>query len=451
MYALFLFIFFPILYNKNRTWYFIYALLFFLIGRFIAYKAGISYATIIHNVFFIGILIPFITDRAYHKFFLPVLLWVLVYASYLFFLHLSHGNDFFRDLKDNFRILVVFIFAVQGFESVKTNKIDMGYFVKAFSVILIFEVLLGWMQYCFHDFGNFFRITEYTWNGEVRSMSGDKANILDASLCFGTLMRPSGYANYLATSIVVLFLAKSKSGFKTSDYLFLGFSILTLLITGIRAPFLILLFMLFFIVMRGKKTHQKILYLATGLAAFIFLLPFLSTIGSKGGLESYDNTVLRSLNVFTQIEEGTVTEESTLIWPLSMMPYIADNPLFGNGLHHGSGYFLALNFHILEDYSISDAGIFFYWAEYGLVGLLIFFFFYYYIVKISPQYGFDKSDIRFLVIMLFLQSIVDIGVLDNNCTTVFAIAPIMIMYYSRVKDSRKEFVFKHSIQKVESV
>ena len=209
--------------------------------------------------------------------------------------------------------------------------------------------------------------------------------------------------------------------------------------------------MLYFIIMRGKKTHQKILYLVAGLAAFIFLLPILSSIGSKGGLESYDNTVLRSLNVFTQIEEGTVTEESTFVWPLSMIPYIVEHPLFGNGLHHGSGYFLALNFHILEDYSISDAGIFFYWAEYGLIGLLVFFFFYYYVVKISPRYGIDKSDIRFLVIMLFLQSIVDIGVLDNNCTTVFAIAPILIMYYSRVKDSRKEFVLKQSSHKVELV
>lgn len=436
MYALFLFILFPLLYRNNRTWYFIYTLLFFVLGRFIAYKLEISYATIIHNVCYIGILLPFVFDRAYRKYFVPVALWLVAYITYLYLLHVLHGNDFVRDLKDNFRVLFVFILIVQVYENLKGNKINMDFFVKVFKVILLFEIALCWLQYVFHDFGNLFRITEYTWNGEVMSMSGNTAEMEGGNLCLGTLMAASTFANYLTFSIVALFLAKQKTGIQINDYILLGVCVLTLLITGIRAPFLILLLMLYFVLLRGKKTYLKILYLAIGLAATMLLLPILSSLGSQGGLDSLDNTVMRSLNVFTQLETGAISEEGTLTWPLSMIPYIVQHPLLGNGLHYGSGYFMALNLRVLEDLSLSDAGIFFYWAEYGLIGLLVFYFFYFYIVRVSSKYGFEKSDMRFLAIMLFLQSIVDCSVIDNYCTTVFALSPIMIMYYQRVKSAK---------------
>lgn len=452
MFALLLFILFPILYKSNRTWFFIYALLFFVIGRFIAYKVGISYATIIHNVFYIGVLVPFVADKAYRKFFLPAFLWVVVYSGYLYLLHAIHGNDFIRDLKDNFRVLFVFIFAAEVFENIKSNKIDLGYFLKAFKVILLFEISLCWLQYLFHDFGNFFRITEYTWNGEVMSMTGDSNEMVDSNLCLGTLMGSSTFANFLSISIATWFLAKHKEGFLLKDYLFLGLSVLTLMITGIRAPFLVLILMLYFILMRGKKTYLKVAYLVVGVLAFVILLPILSGIGSQGGLNSLDNSVLRSLNVFTQLESGSFSEESTFTWPLSMIPYIVQHPLLGNGLHYGPGYYMPLNFHVLEDLSLSDAGIFFYWAEYGLIGILIFYFFYFYIVRISSRYGFDKSDIRFLVIMLFLQSIVDCSVIDHYCTSVFVLAPILIRVYenqavvkrnAKVSNRAKEITFSY--------
>ena len=374
MYALLLFILFPILYSrKNRTWYFIYALLFFVIGRFIAFKLGISYAIIIHNVFYLGVLIPFMTDKVYQKYYLHAGLWLIVYAAYLFFLHAIHGNDFVRDLKDHFWILFVFIFIVEVFENIKRNRIDLSYFVKVFQIILIFEIVLCWMQYFFHDFGNFFRVTEFTWNGEAMSMSGRSDDVLDNNLCYGTLMRGSSMANFLAISLGSLFLAKQKKGLTQRDYIFLGIGVLTLLITGIRAPFLVLLLMLFFVLLRGKKLSLKIVYIVAGVALFMFVMPVLSNIGSQGSLNSLDNTVLRSLNVFTQLETGSFAEESTFTWPLSMIPYIVEHPLLGNGLHYGPGYYMALNFHVLEDLSLSDAGIFFYWAEYGLIGLLIFY------------------------------------------------------------------------------
>lgn len=429
MYALLLFILFPILYKQNRTWYFIYSLLFFVLGRFIAFKLGISYAVIIHNVFYIGVLIPFLTDKTYWRYFLHVFLWLLVYMAYLFFLHAIHGNDFVRDLKDHFWCLFVFIFIVEVFDNLKRNKVDLAYFVKVFQLVLLFEIVLCWLQYFFHDFGNFFRITEYTWKGEEMSMTGTSDDVLDNNLCYGTLMRASTMASFLAISLGSLFLAKQKNGLTTRDFFFLGLGVLTLLITGIRAPFLVLLVMLFFVLLRGKRTSLKVLYIVGGIALVVFVLPILSQIGSQGSLNSLDNTVLRSLNVFTQLETGSFAEESTFTWPLSMLPYIVEHPLIGNGLHYGPGYFMAINFHVLEDLSLSDAGIFFYWAEYGLIGLLVFFYFYYYIVIISPRYGFEKSDIRFLIIMLLLQSIVDCSIIDTDCTTVFALAPILIRFY----------------------
>lgn len=429
MYAVILFILFPFFYNTSRTWYFIYALLFFLVGRFVAFKLGLSYAILIHNVFFIGTLLPFLTDKSYRAYIKPVILWALVYIGYLYFLHVIHGNDFASDLKANFRVLFVFIFAVQAFENIKQQKINLAYFVKIFKLILLSEILLCWLQYFFHDIGDFFRIASIYRNGMEVSMSGESADLLESNICLGTLMKASACANYLTSSIVVLFLAKRKAGFSRDDYVFLVFCVLTLLITGIRAPFLVLILMLYFILMKGRSTWKKIAYIAVGTLSVIILLPILSNIGSQGGVESLDNLVMRNLNVFTQLETGSFVEESTFTWPLSMMPYIADHPFLGNGLHHGVGYFMALNFHVLEDLSISDAGFFFHWAEYGLVGVIVFFFFYYYVIKISPRYGFDKTDLRFLVIMLFLQSIVDCSVIDNYCTTVFALAPIVMRKY----------------------
>lgn len=439
MFAFLLFILFPILYKKNRTWYFLYGLLFFVIGSFVAYKIGLFYATIIHNVFYMGVLLPFISDKAYKKFFTPILLWALAYITYLVFLHVYHGNDLFRDLKDNFRVLFVFVFVVEVYENLRMNRIDVGYFVNVFMAVLIFEIILCWIQYFSHGFGNFFRITEYTWNGEVMLMTGNSDDYLDNNLCFGTLMGGSTVANYLTVSIMTFFLAKQKRGFQIYDYIFLAVGLITLLITGIRAPLLVLLVMLYFLLLRGKKLYLKIVYLVVGIAVTVLLIPILSSIGSQGGLNTLDNTVLRSLNIFTQIETGSVSEEGTLTYPLSMIPYIVQHPLIGNGLHYGSGYYMELNFRVLEDYSLSDAGIFFYWAEYGLVGLLVFYYFYYYLVKICSRYGFEKKDIRYLVIILFFLSIVDCSVINNYCTTVFALSPIIIMYYQRAQSTKNEF------------
>lgn len=435
MYALFLFILFPLLYSYNRTWYFIYTLLFFVLGIFIAYKAGLSNAHIIHNVFYIGVLIPYITGRSFRKYDKQIIIWILVYVAYLLFLSIIHINDFVQDIKGNFRMLFVFIFAVEVYENIRMNRINLDYFVKAYKVIVVAEIILCWIQFFSHDFGNLFRITEYKMNGELTSISGSSEDILSNNLCYGTLMRASAIANFLTTSIVVLLLAKHKAGMKLNDYIFIAISVLTLLITGIRAPFLVLLLMFYFMFLRGRKNiYGKIADIVVVIVIFAFLLPFLSSIGAKGGLNSLDNTILRSLNVFTQFETGSISEEGTLTWPLSMIPYIVQHPLLGNGLHYGSGYFMSLNFHVLEDVSISDAGFFFYWAEYGLIGLLIFFFFYYYIVKIAPCYNIDKSAMRLLVIMLFLLSIVDCSIINLNCTTVFTLAPILIYYYSQSKD-----------------
>ena len=394
-----------------------------------AYKLGLSYATVIHNVFYIGILIPFLSDKAYRKYFAPVSLWVIAYVLYLLLLHFIHGNSFIGDLKYNYRVLFVFVFAVEVYENLNRNKIDLKYFVKVFKFVLFFEIVLCWFQFLFHGFGNLFRITEYTWNGEMRTMSGDTAELIDSNLCLGTLMGSSMFANFMAVSIVTLILAKHKAGLKRDDLLLLVLCVPTLLITGIRAPLLVMLLMLFLLLLRGKKTHIKVLYVFIGISATVLLLPALSRIGSQGGLNSVDNPVMRSMNVFTQFETGTISEEGTLTWPLSMIPYIVQHPLLGNGLHHRGGYLMGLNLHVIDDESPSDAGIFYYWAEYGLIGLLVFYFFYYYIIRICPRYGFNKSDIRILVIMLFLQSIVDLSVIDLYCTTIFALAPILIRYY----------------------
>ncbi len=431
MFALLLLVLYPVLYNKNRTWYFIYTLLFFVIGRFVAFKAGISYATIIHNISYLGVLLPFVSDKVYKKYFMPIILWVIVYVFYLVFLHIVHGNELFSDIKDNFRVLFVFILAVEVLENIKNNRIDNKYFYNAFKLILIFQIVLCWLQYAFHDFGNLFRVTEYTWNGQVMSMTGDSEDMVDSNLSIGTLMGSSPLANFLTVCIVLIFLAKSKSGLVLKDYFLLALGVITLLITGIRAPFLVLIVLLYFIVMRGKSFFNQLKYLFLGIVGIIILLPILSGIGSQGGLGSFDNTVMRSLNVFTQLESGSVSEEGTLTWPLSMVPYIVEHPLIGNGLHYGKGYFMVLNFHILEDNSITDAGLFFHWAEYGLVGIAVFFFFYYYLIRISTRFGFDKSDMRFLVITLLLLSIVDCSILSHYCTTVFALSPIIIGYYQK--------------------
>ena len=190
---------------------------------------------------------------------------------------------------------------------------------------------------------------------------------------------------------------------------------------------------------------MKKIIVALGIAiAAILIFPILSDIGDNfDSKNTFSNSPSRSLNLFTKLSQGTVESETTLSFPISMIPYIAKAPIFGLGLENKGGYYLYLSGKKLGEYSTSDAGLMFIWAEYGLVGLFILLFPFIYSYRLYKRGGMPKKIMLLCLLTLLLQSFVDQGFLHFQLMMTYAFSPILYYNYS-IQYSHSNRIVKQS-------
>ena len=438
-------IFLIVTYRKDKTKYIIYTLLAYYIIRLVSFKIGVSVAPIMMHTPSLALFFIFFTDGKYTKYYKACFIWIGVYTFYLLFLTAYNDIDFFRVLSKNYFPIAYMLYAIVIYENIRRNKINLSTCTSFFKIFLIIQIVLCWMQYFFYEFGSFFKIISFEWKGETLSITGNLDDQIDNNLMIGTFIGTSTLAGYLCTASLFYLIAKMQTQITLTDKLLLGCSILTLVFAGIKAPLATYIIMLFIAYIVFNKISMKKIIVALGIAiAAILIFPILSDIGDNfDSKNTFSNSPSRSLNLFTKLSQGTVESETTLSFPISMIPYIAKAPIFGLGLENKGGYYLYLSGKKLGEYSTSDAGLMFIWAEYGLVGLFILLFPFIYSYRLYKRGGMPKKIMLLCLLTLLLQSFVDQGFLHFQLMMTYAFSPILYYNYS-IQYSHSNRIVKQS-------
>ena len=425
-------IFLIITYIKDKTKYIIYTLLAYYIIRLVSFKIGVSVAPVMMHTPSLALFSIFFTDRKYAKYYKTCFIWASIYTFYLLFLTVYNDIDFFRVLRKNYLPMAYMLYAIVIYENVKHGKVNINTCTSFFKIFLIVQIILCWLQYFFYEFGSFFKIISFEWGGETLSITGNLDDQIDNNLMIGTFIGTSSMAGYLCTASLFYFIAKIQTKISLTDKLLLGCSAITLVFAGIKAPLAVYIIMLFILyVIFNKMSMKKFLVGASLIIVASVIFPILSDIGDNfDSKNTFSNSSSRSLNLFSQLSKGTIGSETTLSFPLSMIPYIAKAPIWGLGLENKGGYYLYLSGKRLGEYSTTDAGLMFIWAEYGLIGLLILLSPFIYLSRLYLKNGMPKKIIWFCLLTLLLQSFVDQGFLHFQLMMTYAFFPILYYNYN---------------------
>lgn len=284
-------------------------------------------------------------------------------------------------------------------EFFRLGKFNIERFVNALYFLFFLQVVIAVGQYFIPQFSNFF----YVIDSDDGLSIVDYANKLNnMRIISGTLISPSTLACFLSTSIFVLFLYGIKSRtltIKKISLLFVG--LVVLFMTGIRAPFFILVLFLSFSIYRIKKAYF-LTFLLLSLMIYSSSL-FTSTSYLGGGAAG------RMLDGFNILSSGTSgLSGSTLTYSIMMFPFFLMDPIFGISLYKSTGYHLIANVYVSE-MSVTDLYLMYLLCEVGIIGVIL------YILPLSKLrkvliYKPSKKILFGLLLFGILLGIVDQGI-----------------------------------------
>lgn len=416
---------FIIVYQINKTSYYIYSILFPYVGYFILNKAGYGLAYTVLNAQYIAIIALAIFMGLFNKQSKSLFLYIGVFI--LFFVTLSFAQDvpYLKRLND---YKAPFIFLLWGgllFEDIKYRRVSVPRLKHFFVGFLVFEIILCSLQYMFEPIRDFFRNVNYVGiDGGIQEI-GD---VLKSGYMVGTFRGGSTLANVLAISFMTCAIYYFSNNRLTTQSLLLLLGIeIIILLTGIRAAlfltFVFIVVLMFIYRQRRAITIPIIIALiimATGSVTFGYLEDFRSVNFEAGGLA-------RSLTLFNVFSGNTLQEQSTFAMTVNMIPYVLQNPLFGIGLHYNGGYTLAQWGMRLEDFSITDAMLSFEIAEIGIVGLLIYLWPLWYYMKKSQEIGANRKRYLCLFLFMIMATVVDSGIMTSHLLMLFFFSVIFMI------------------------
>lgn len=294
--------------------------------------------------------------------------------------------------------------------------------------IVIIQILFCIIQYVGgNDVKNMFAIHYYMRNGEIVNFMSDSVYTKSNYLIVGTLGHVTRLATFLSWYIVYYFMKKvTNDSFNIYSLVIIVFSIFCILLSGVRAPFVICVcgLLVCYVIFNTNisKTIAK-LFLISGIA--IITLPLLINIGKEqitkvGG--SYENGFYRSLTVFGvlgEFTEGEVKHQYTTKRSIYLSQFLTPRSfIIGTGTYmkDEKGYGTGIS-------SISDTQLLFILVEFGIFIFILCLMPYIIsireIKKTSPPQLYKVFILFFSVILL--QTLVDQGIFDTLTSFMFFI------------------------------
>src|SRR5574344_1626541 len=430
IFFLFSFIF---LYVYNKDLFFKYSLLFLLTARFIGFKTEFGFAPTILNVESIAFIILFFAEQKCFKYFKFIFFYIVMFVLYYLFLHQINDIDTLKYIVDYKSSLIYLLFGLLFIENYRYGRINIKGQIKFFILVLVFEIILCWLQLLNTNICDFFRITSYKWKGELLSLTGNSNDKMEANMMLGTLAAVTTTANYLCISYITLFTFYMKKHCLTKhNIILLSLILVTLLFNGTRSTFIISIIYTFIILFIYNKNYFKKVFICVLIIFIIFNTSFALLIGkSSQYANNRQSPFYRTISSFYLFADKNVTEESTLYLTYGMIPYATENPIFGIGQGYKKGYMLKDVKMYLDDHSNSDAQLTYVIAEIGIIGLLIYLLPFFYYLKILRYNKIrDYQILHIIITAVLLNTIIDSGLFDLNL--------LFIIYFSAAFSLCKE-------------
>ncbi len=408
IFLLVLFSFF-LCYSAKKTYFYIYSLLFPLFFKFFLFKFGFSLAYTILNAQILAFLGIFVINRVFQKY-PKMFVYLFIYILYFLFISVVQSVSFLTRWNEYKTPFIMMIWALMLLEDIRKGNVAANILRKFFVCFVIFEILLGVLQYLIDPIGDFFRNVQYiTKGGELTEVR----DVLESGYMVGTLGGASNYSDFMASCFVILvFYFFSKKKMETRYWVLLASIVLAILFSGVRTPFLIVMIAGLIVTYKYQRHMFKPIFLI-----FLVLIIFGGglNIGTVDSFSSFESGALfRTFSLFSY-DSDTLKETSTFSLTICMIPYVLANPLIGSGLYHKGGYMLELwNRSLGDDISISDAQLAFLIAEIGLLGLIMYLWPFYRIIKeVGKEYA-NNNNYYIYFLLLLVMSIVDPGIMETN-------------------------------------
>ena len=427
-----LFLSFLFVYHSNKTFFYIYSILFPFVGFFLLNKVGYSLAYTMMNAELFAFIVIAIWQGMMKKYWKFLGIYLIVYLVYFF--AISHIQHVSFGVRWNVYKgpLIFFLWGCMLLDDFNREKISIDKLRRFFINFLIFELILCSLQYLFEPIRVFFRDVAYIGlNGEVNEVRDN----LTGGFMNGTFSNVTILANILAMFLVSCMVYFASRNLLNRKYILLiAATLFVIMLSGIRASLLFSLIMLFVVMIKYKQT--KLIYIGVFFLAVVLLAGGIHVATSDSvGFES--GGLARSISLFGALSNESISEQTTLALTFSLFPYVIQNPLFGVGLHYKGGYALPNTNFYLEDYSFTDATLFFELAEIGILGILI------YLLplwKFMNMSSINKTQYLILFVLLILSTIVDSGFMTNNMLLLFFFSVVFFVderksSYSRLKSS----------------
>ncbi len=230
------------------------------------------------------------------------------------------------------------------------------------------------------------------------------------------------FIGVLSITLVVIHLQlKDFNLIKKKILIILLIGLFCVLVSGNKVA---LMSFLFGVLLLTHYINKKIAYMLLLIGGVLFAT-FYTTLVLLGYSSSaqlgFNSPIQRMMGLFvlaTNPFDYEFQKLSTFGLSIKLIPDITQNPIFGVGKYFRGGYI-----HIFPgSHNVTDATLFFYTAEYGLIGISLIIALFYYAIYQLKKYCIDSYKLlRIIFIVLLLQTITDSGLFYRVSSYLFFI------------------------------
>ena len=413
---LFLIVLGILLYNMyNRTYFYVFLLYSVFVIKSIITYLGIGAPPVV--TYLLLFLLPFSCLSYLKRSILSFsLIYIAGYVLYLLFKYLWSGLPFISTATFYIAPFVAFLGAVALFENIKRGRVSIRPIFNNLYIILIMHIIVLYLQAAVPSIGDAMKMDYYLWNGKTVMLVNEMHRF--EGLYPGLLITSVNSAMFLSLSTVLIVLYESISfGRITLKHFMIILSVIpAIILTGIRAPLFVLVFLLVIIMLRYERKY--VIPVAIVIISIIFIFSSTFTGGESTGFERTQE----GLSLLFGKQQGGIAD-STLGLSFLLIPFVLQNPFFGISLGE---YRTALGISIGgEGLSSTDAQIVYTLCEIGIIGFMIWVFPF---LKLFKKLKVNKKStgINLLLLTAFMLSIIDIGVFMLDFAFLFVVGCLIL-------------------------
>ena len=404
-------------FNKYKTYFYIYQLYLLFVFKFALTYIGISAPPAINYT--VMILMSFAILPFFKKYASFIFAYLAVFLVYLAFKYLWSGLPFFSSITTYILPFLLTLGALSLYENNKKGRIIKSKLVNHIYVVFILQVVVCWVQYLFPSIGEAMFIESYEWRGITTVVKDFNTQDAIGYLNCGFMISNVTAALFYSFTAALLIMYKSSTSKRITIRLALILlaAVPVCIMTGVRAPLFILLFILLVVVYKYERRYLGPSLLL--LVGFYFLITRFMVADDMSGLGRIQDGITTLLS---SGDEGVVGG-STFKLSVMLIPYFIQNPIIGISLGDYKtpfGYSIGVNV-----FSTSDAQLLYTLCEIGIIGLFIYFIPYLKYLKVL-SYHKTKTGVYLLFGTVLLLSIVDLGVFLIDIAFVFVIGCLIL-------------------------